>query len=480
LFKEIAGVHMKIYTFLLAAFLILNFNSYPDIINVPEDQPSIQLGIDAAEEGDTVVVAPGTYYENIFFRGKNIVLTSRYYETGDLSFIASTIINGSQPADEDTASCILVINGEDSTAIIQGFTITGGKGTAWKDEHSSGTYREGGGIFTAFSSPVIQNNIIINNEAVDKLGLASAGGGAIRCGDGNPKILNNIIKDNKGRYGAGIVLNWCGAAVKNNIITGNTGGRDYGGGGIWMNKSNGLSRIIENNTIVYNHSNSDGGGILLYTNTTATLRNNIVFNNSASARAQISLRSGASASVSYCDIEGGWNGEGNIDADPLMDTSSCMLNIELSPCIDAGSPDTIYNDPEDPANQGLAEFPSLGNTRSDMGAFGGPGRDLFPEIITSVKSVSVSTIPDQFHIYQNYPNPFNPSTKIKFDISEPGFTSLKVFDVLGLQITELVNSYLQAGSYEIDFNASGIPSGVYFYKLSLKNYSETKKMLLLR
>jgi len=75
---------------------------------------------------------------------------------------------------------------------------------------------------------------------------------------------------------------------------------------------------------------------------------------------------------------------------------------------------------------------------------------------------------------------FNPSTKIKFDISEPGFTTLKVFDILGLQITELVNSYLQAGSPEIDFNASGIPSGVYFYKLSLKNYSETKKMLLLR
>lgn len=471
---------MKFSIFLTAALLFSSFISYSRIIKVPQDQPTIQAGIDASSDGDTVLVDSGTYYENLFFRGKNIVLTSRYYETGDLSFITSTIINGSQPADADTASCILIIDGEDSTTIVQGFTITGGKGTSWKDEHSPGTYCEGGGIFTAFSSPVIQNNIIINNEAINKTGLASAGGGGIRSGDGNPKILNNIIKDNKGRYGAGIVLNWCNAIVKNNIIAGNSGGEDYGGGGIWLNKSHGGLRIIENNTIVYNHSVSDGGGILLYNSTAATIRNNIIFDNTANTSPQISARSGATASVSYSDVEGGWIGNGNINSDPIIDSLNFMLNIELSPCIDAGDSNSIYNDPEDSSNPGIAEIPSIGTVRNDMGAFGGPGRNLFPEPITGLKDDSGLLLPKQFKLYQNYPNPFNPSTKIKFSLPESGFTSLKIFNILGLETVSLVDSYIPAGNYVIIFNASGLSSGVYFCRLNQKNYSETKKMLLLR
>jgi hypothetical protein len=471
---------MKNITFLILFFLIGGLPLSGRIIEVPGDQPTIQAGIDAAAEEDTVVVDPGTYYENIFFRGKNVVLTSRFYETGDMNFIKTTIINGSQPADADTASCILIIDGEDSTAIVQGFTITGGTGTVWKDEHSPGTYREGGGIFTAFSSPVIQNNIIINNEAVNKAGLASAGGGAIRCGDGNPKILNNIIKDNKGRYGGGIVLNWCNAVVKNNIIAGNDGGEDYGGGGIWLNKSKGGLRILENNTIVYNHSNSDGGGILLYNSTSAIIRNNIIFNNTATSSQQISVRSGASATVSYSIIEGGWDGNGNMDAEPIIDSLNFMPNIELSPCIDAGDPEIIYSDPENPGNPEYAEFPSLGTTRNDMGAYGGPGRNIQPEIVTVIKNSLRSFAPNGFRVYQNYPNPFNPSTKIRFDLSESGFTTLKVFNVLGLEIATLVNSFYSSGSYEIIFDASYLPSGIYFYKLNQKNYNETKKMILLR
>ena len=162
------------------AIFALSFAITPlwaNIIRVPGDQPTIQSGINAASNGDTVVVYPGTYFENIIFRGKNIVVTSRFYETGDMSFIQSTVINGSKPSHTDTASCVLIINHEDTTAVLQGFTITGGKGTKWKDEHSSGTYREGGGILVAFTSPIIRNNLIINNEAIDKSGVTDAGGG---------------------------------------------------------------------------------------------------------------------------------------------------------------------------------------------------------------------------------------------------------------------------------------------------------------
>ena len=104
-------------------------------IRVPEDYTTIQQAINASANGDTVVVASGTYYENINFRGKDILVTSYYLFNDDVSYIANTIINGSQPVHPDTASCVLIVSGEDSTAILQGFTLTGGTGTKWPDEH---------------------------------------------------------------------------------------------------------------------------------------------------------------------------------------------------------------------------------------------------------------------------------------------------------------------------------------------------------
>ncbi|MDQ3019581.1 MAG: T9SS type A sorting domain-containing protein [Bacteroidota bacterium] len=94
-------------------------------------------------------------------------------------------------------------------------------------------------------------------------------------------------------------------------------------------------------------------------------------------------------------------------------------------------------------------------------------------------------IPDGFALMQNYPNPFNPVTKIKFDISsivngELSIVNLKVFDVQGKEITTLVNEKLSSGSYEVDFDGSNFPSGIYFYKLSTENFTNTKRMILLK
>ena len=89
-------------------------------------------------------------------------------------------------------------------------------------------------------------------------------------------------------------------------------------------------------------------------------------------------------------------------------------------------------------------------------------------------------IVDDFKLFQNYPNPFNPSTKIVYQIPELCFVAIKVFDVLGNEIKTLVNEDKPTGTYEVDWDASRFPSGVYFYQLSVGSFIETKKMILLR
>jgi hypothetical protein len=102
-----------------------------------------------------------------------------------------------------------------------------------------------------------------------------------------------------------------------------------------------------------------------------------------------------------------------------------------------------------------------------------------------IKKIS-ENIPVSFLLYQNYPNPFNPTTTIKFDITLDSRLRgndkvlLKVYDILGKEVTTLVNEQLKPGSYEVEFNGTNYPSGVYFYELRAGNYYETKKMVLVK
>ena len=89
-------------------------------------------------------------------------------------------------------------------------------------------------------------------------------------------------------------------------------------------------------------------------------------------------------------------------------------------------------------------------------------------------------VPNVFSLSQNYPNPFNPSTNFGFRIVEFGFVSLKVFDVLGREVATLVNEEMQPGSYEVTWDASRFPSGVYFYRLTAGSFHSTKKLSLIR
>ena len=93
--------------------------------------------------------------------------------------------------------------------------------------------------------------------------------------------------------------------------------------------------------------------------------------------------------------------------------------------------------------------------------------------------------PDEFTLYQNYPNPFNPATTIEYSLpevvnSEKSIVNIKVYDVLGREISTLVNEQQVTGDYTVSFDATGLPSGIYFYELSARKFRQTKKMILLR
>ena len=106
-------------------------------------------------------------------------------------------------------------------------------------------------------------------------------------------------------------------------------------------------------------------------------------------------------------------------------------------------------------------------------------RWLMEGVVTGVNDNNVQAVYN-YSLTQNYPNPFNPSTVISYSVADPGYTSVKVYDVMGSEVKTLVSSYQQPGNYNITFDASSLASGMYIYKLQSGNYSESRKMLVLK
>jgi predicted outer membrane repeat protein len=246
------------YAIILTVFILLSSTGYPDTINVPGDYPTIQEAIDAAMTGDTVLVAPGTYAENIDFLGKDITVKSS-------EGAESTIIDGME-----SGSVVTFDDGETSQAALEGFTIT------------NGSADKGGGICCLNgSSPFISSNIIKKN----RLGEYSKGGAGIYCGHSSPIIKNNKFIKNTRSYighgsGGGIYCDNADTIIENNYFNNNEAGS--AGGGIYGTDSN---LIIANNFFQSNKvDHESGGGIFCrdYSgpNDEAVIVNNIFWKNS--------------------------------------------------------------------------------------------------------------------------------------------------------------------------------------------------------
>ncbi len=133
---------------------------------------------------------------------------------------------------------------------------------------------------------------------------------------------------------------------------------------------------------------------------------------------------------------------------------------------------TLFND----AQTQTFQFDVIGDPQSIVFD---PGNWILKNntIITEVEDINQ---PFSYSLEQNYPNPFNPSTTIEYSIPQNGFVTIKVFNVLGKEVATLVNEQVMAGKHKIDFDATGLNSGVYFYKIESGNFVETKKMILLK
>jgi hypothetical protein len=297
-----------------------------------EENPfaTIQHGIDASSDGDTVLVQAGTYVENINYNGKNIMVTSIEGSEG-------TIIDGS--GNEERV--VTFSGGEDSTATLNGFTVTNGYGGI----RCSGN-----------SSPVISNNVIKGNVGVNGGGIAIGG---TENGINNPLVVNNMVvnniavqyEDNPDWTGKGGGV-YCGhsseAVFKNNVIANNHAGGKSGGIEFWISEVN-----LINNTIVNNTSDGNYGGIYMHYPPYADVVNTIIRGNSPGFQVVINCRWGGGdyTMISYSNIEGGedgvyqWGpdcelvwGAGNIDAEPNFCsyfTGDYHL-AEGSPCLGSG------------------------------------------------------------------------------------------------------------------------------------------------
>src|SRR5690606_4895491 len=113
--------------------------------------------------------------------------------------------------------------------------------------------------------------------------------------------------------------------------------------------------------------------------------------------------------------------------------------------------------------------------------FNGGNNNIYYDRLSAVTNIHNGTvIANTYELKQNYPNPFNPSTKIAFSIPKNGFTSLKIYDMVGREVATLLSKDLQSGNYEVDFNGSKLASGVYFYQLISSDFVEVKKMMLVK
>jgi beta propeller repeat protein/parallel beta-helix repeat protein len=352
---------------------------------VPQGYATIQQAIQDSNDGDVVIVEPGTYFENINFYGKNITVTGT--NPDDPEIIAATIINGN-----NKGSTVTFNSGETRQAVLTGLTISGGSGSVNPMFGSQVIW--GAGIYCADASPTITKSVISNNKVpitiVGQSVIENYGGG-IACLNSNALITHNIIKDNAVFAGAGIFTYLPGQpTISNNLIYDNSA---YIGGGVILLEAGHLI----NNTIVGNDSSYDimgqtayagnlyiasapefeceiinniicnaksGGGIYSAGTTEDIIAFNNVWNNLGGNYARLNPQTGEQIFDETVDRTGR---DGNISKDPLfVDPQNHDYHLQMdSTCISAGDPSYVP-EPGETDMDGLDRIYAL---RIDMGAY---------------------------------------------------------------------------------------------------------------
>jgi parallel beta-helix repeat protein len=324
---------------------------------------------------------------------------------------------------------------------------------------------QGGGIFCDHSDAKIIYNDIKHNF--------SFMGGGIYCDNSNALIMGNNIEGNMASFygGGGIYCRYhSDVKILNNIISNNEVGLDGNGGGIYYGGGN---PQILNNIITGNYAEGFGGGLVCFVSD-ALIMNNIFWGDSAGTAYEI-YSYDSLTQFCYNNIQGGWEGEGNIDTDPLfrdpdngdfhLMSTACGDPYD-SPCIDTGSPAII--------DSLLDCLWGLGTILSDMGAYGGGdsatvGIDDFTD-----------RLPSRFALMQNYPNPFNSSTTTHYGLPEQSDIRIEIYNILGQRVATVYDGPKEAGYHTVTWKPDGVPSGVYFARLQAGDRIENTRMVLLK
>lgn len=192
--------------------------------------------------------------------------------------------------------------------------------------------------------------------------------------------------------------------------------------------------------------------------------------------AQIGRSGNAGIKVRYSIVQGGYSGEGNKKEDPMLVADSLT---NASPAIGAGILEYDFGDgvvlqcPSYDIQGRVRPCPT--DSRPDIGAW-----ESTLNLPTGIEQQTVAGTPERFTLGQNHPNPFNPATTIKFSLPKKQFITLDIYNLLGETIETLVSENLVEGSHTYTWNATNQPSGVYFYQLRGAQFSQTRKMLLVR
>jgi len=382
--------------------------SFGAVIIVPDDQATIQAGIDAAVNGDIVLVRDGTYLLTaaIDFKGKAITVESEKGAT-------NCILDG-----QNSTRVVYFHSGEGNNSVLQGFTIRNGysiEGAGIYCFNSSPTISScvitnnrangwpgdinGGGIFSNASSPIISNCNITGNYAGNSGAVYGVYGAGISILGGlAPTISHCTISDNSGismgQYarGGGISISGTSATIDNSDISSNSailGGGIYftsntfpslvncvingnsatNGGGIYFNASPSFPGLT-NCTIARNIATSSGGGIYFY-NSSSDVINSILWENSPE---NVYLYGTSDPTITYSNVGGGYTGDGNINAPPAF-VNIATADFHLtgsSPCINTGSNAAPYMPIQDKDGNARIYGPSV-----DMGAYEYAGAMLY-------------------------------------------------------------------------------------------------------